>query len=351
MPETQISNINIRLKLIHQFGEELHKQLAQTESPIVEELKSISGSAKAQNQWFLWTEIERSFRGISTWFTPESLATLRAEIEQNLDGEKAPYDRVGIICAGNIPFVGLHDVLMVYACGLEPVVKLSSQDRVCMMWFFNLFETITGSKMATLVERMDNFDAVIATGSGNTARYFETYFGKYPHIIRKNRTSVAILDDTTSDSDLKNLADDVFNYFGLGCRNVSHLFLPQGFSLDRLFEAFFERGEYLMQHNKYMNNYDYHRAIYLLEKIPFLENNFTILKEDPALFSPVGTTHYSFYTKKEEVLERIAQEEHTIQCVAGKDHIPFGQTQAPGILDFADGVNTVEFLLKDKECE
>ncbi|MFT6718218.1 MAG: hypothetical protein ACJAY8_000610 [Sphingobacteriales bacterium] len=341
MPKAQNVMIKSRIVALRKFS----SHLVANKAEVLAAIKSISSSAKALNQWFVWEEIELAFEGISRWFTESALSELQNAIEK-LDQNQNKGKTLGVICAGNIPWVGLHDIFMAFAAGWKVNAKLSSQDRILMSWFLHYFHEVTGEKMGEIVERMKDVDAVIATGSGNTARYFESYFGKYPNIIRKNRTSVAVLNGQETKEDFLGLAEDIFRFYGLGCRNVNHLFLPVGSSLDHMFEAFFHKGPALMAHNKYMNNYEYHRAVFLLEKIPFLENNFVIMRESDQLASPVGVIHYSFYGNEEELKAKLAEAEGQIQCIVGADYLPFGQAQKPGILDFADGVNTLEFLLE-----
>lgn len=199
-----------------------------------------------------------------------------------------------------------------------------------------------------LVERLENFDAVIATGSNNTARYLEYYFKNHLSIIRKNRTSIAVLKGDETEEELKLLAHDIFQYFGLGCRNVTRIFIPQDFVIDRLFESFLDFKE-IINHNKYANNYDYNRAVYLLNQDKFWDNNFVMLKEDAQLFSPLSVINFSRYSSLDEVKDFIAENEGNIQCVVAKnelgiDSIQFGEAQNPGLNTYADNVDTMKFL-------
>src|SRR5690606_25894109 len=233
----------------------------------------------------------------------------------------------GIIMAGNVPLVGFHDLLCVLLSGNRAMVKTSSKDDVLVDFVLNYLKEFNEDlKNAILkVEKLQNMDAVIATGSNNTARYFEYYFKEITHIIRKNRTSVAVLKGNETQEDLKNLAEDIFRYFGLGCRNVTKLYLPKGFNTDLIFEAFFDWNS-IINHTKYSNNYDYNRAIYLMEQQAFLDNNFVILKESKELHSPIGVIHYEFYEDLNEVKNELKSNEEKIQCVVGNGfEVKFGE--------------------------
>ncbi|RKS97985.1 acyl-CoA reductase [Chryseobacterium defluvii] len=257
--------------------------------------------------------------------------------------------RVGLILAGNIPLVGLHDVISVVLSNHIPVIKLSSKDRHMIPFLLKKWNEFSGNEIEfEFVEKLENFDAVIATGSNNTARYLEYYFKDRLNIIRKNRTSVAVLKGDETEEELQLLAKDIFQYFGLGCRNVTRVFIPQDFVIDRLFESFIGFQD-IINHNKYANNYDYNRAVYLLNQEKFWDNNFVMLKEDDKLFSPLSVINFSRYDALDEVKVFIAENEENIQCVVareelGLDSIPFGEAQCPGLDTYADNVDTMKFL-------
>lgn len=290
------------------------------------------------------------------WFTQDNLKFCLEQwgkilTKENLENWISNYSvtenpkHVGIIMAGNIPLVGFHDLISVLLSGHNAIVKTSSKDDILMDFVINYLLEFEDSKDSIQkVERLKNHDAVIATGSNNTARYFEFYFKEIPHIIRKNRTSVAVLNGNESDEDLKKLAEDIFRYFGLGCRNVTKLYLPEGFNTDKIFEAFFDWNQ-IINHTKYSNNYDYNRAIYLMGNEEFLDNNFVILKNSKELFSPIGVINFEFYNDLNEVKNEFIQNEEKIQCLVGNDfEIPFGDTQKPSLTDYADGVDVMKFL-------
>ncbi len=298
------------------------------------------------------------------WFTQEnllfalkqwSLALSKVTLEHwlsNYDLSKNQTKRVALILAGNIPLVGFHDLLAVLITGNTAIVKLSSNDKLLLPLIVDylvfLNPNFTDSVQFT-EERLTGFDAVIATGSNNTARYFEYYFGKKPNIIRKNRNSVAILTGKESEQELAALGEDIFRYYGLGCRSVSKLFVPKGYNFDRFFTAQFPHNQIINQH-KYANNYDYNKAVYLMSEFNILDNGFLMLKEDASYASPIATIFYETYDTQEGIKQRIASDKEAIQCVVSDglfpNEIAFGKTQTPELWDYADGVDTVEFLLK-----
>ncbi|MGN7707113.1 acyl-CoA reductase [Chryseobacterium sp. 22543] len=257
--------------------------------------------------------------------------------------------RVGLILAGNIPLVGFHDVMSVVLSNHIPVIKLSSKDKYMVPFLLKKWNEFSNENVVfEFVERLENFDAVIATGSNNTARYLEYYFKNHLSIIRKNRTSIAVLKGDETEAELQLLAKDIFQYFGLGCRNVTRIFIPQDFVIDRLFESFVGFQD-IINHNKYANNYDYNRAVYLLNQDKFWDNNFVMLKEDDKLFSPLSVINFSRYESLDDVKTFIAENEENIQCVVSKEElglnaIRFGEAQNPGLDTYADNVDTMKFL-------
>jgi hypothetical protein len=300
--------------------------------------------AKVHNPWFTEESVLESLSGLSTWLNDNDLSEWVESYNFTEDKSKS----VAIIMAGNIPLVGFHDFLAVFLSGKNVVAKLSSDDKILLpaiidvlrLWNDEIDEVVTLSE-----GKLPQFDAVIATGSDNSAMYFESYFGKYPHIIRKNRTSIAVLTGNESKKELETLGKDIFTYFGLGCRNVSKLLIPQDFVLDRFFEAIVTYGD-IVNHNKYGNNYDYNKAVYLMNLLPMLDNNFIILKEDESLHSPLGVLFYQRYSTSEELNSYIDSNKEKLQVVVGQKYMPFGKAQTPSLTDYADGVNTLDFLAK-----
>jgi hypothetical protein len=254
--------------------------------------------------------------------------------------------------AGNIPLVGFHDFLSVLLTGHKVVAKLSSNDKHLLPFLAKYLEVIEPEFKGCInftEHKLENFDAVIATGSNNTARYFEYYFRNKPAIIRKNRNAVAILNGDEAKIQLEALSNDIFRYYGLGCRNVSKLFVPKGYNFDLFFNAIY-KWHPIIQETKYANNYDYNKAVYLMSQFDMLENGFLMLKEDESYASPIATLFYEFYDSKIDLEKKLKAERDKIQCIVSKgftsQEIAFGKTQHPQLWDYADNVDTVEFLLK-----
>ncbi len=304
--------------------------------------------------WQLTKELAINNNG---WFTPGNIELATRNIAtQYLDTDKlnawvASYPvqnghqkHVGMVMAGNIPLVGFHDLLCGFVAGHKLSLKLSSKDTMLMKHLIDkmIEKEPSIADQITIAEVLKGCDAYIATGSNNTARYFEQYFAKYPHIIRRNRTSVAVLDGTETEEELSQLADDIFSYFGLGCRNVTQVCVPQGYDLTKLIDACNKYAD-LIYHHKYKNNFDYYLAIYLLNKVPYLSNNSMLVVQNDIPFSAVSVLHYRYYDDKADIIAEL-QNSGDIQCLIGKDLLPFGQAQTPGLADYADGVDTMQFL-------
>jgi hypothetical protein len=263
--------------------------------------------------------------------------------------DSRPSKTVGLVLAGNIPLVGFHDILTVLVTGNIALIKLSSKDSVLTEFVLQQLVDIEPRfrDRFSFTETLKNFDAVIATGSDNTSRYFEYYFSRYPSIIRKNRTSCAILTGQETPEELDQLSADVFTYFGLGCRNVSKLWVPEGYNFPSLLDRW-RKHEEIIQHHKYANNYDYQKAIALVNKTPFLDNGVVLLMESEKIVSPISVLYYEYYRTEHDLKERLSLVSDKIQCIVGKTPpatVPFGQAQFPGPGDYADRVDTVEFLL------
>ena len=259
---------------------------------------------------------------------------------------------VAIIMAGNVPIVGFHDLMCSLILGFKCIVKLSSDDKILIPLIVKFIQSrFDGFKEKVFFESniLKNFDAVIATGSNNSHKYFEYYFGKYPNLLRKTRHSVAVLNGNESDSELAMLSNDVFDYFGLGCRSVSKIFIPKGYDLDLLFNAFYKK-RFVIDHNKYVNNYDYNKAVYLMSEEKFYDNGFVILKEEKKLGSPIACVYFEYYDDLVQVQNIIKINNQNIQCVVSNEKIfngiSFGTTQCPKLSDYADNVDTLKFLLK-----
>ena len=306
-----------------------------------------------------WTKTKEKAYEENRWFVPEfvSLAVESIALNflqpQSLDSLINRYDlpkenihpkKVGIVMAGNIPLVGFHDFLCVFLTGHIAFIKPSSKDQALIKHLVQKLLEWEDSlvNMIQFGELIKGCDAYIATGSNNTGRYFEHYFQKYPHIIRKNRTSVAILSGEETKEELEKLADDVYQYFGLGCRNITKIYVPKSYDFVPLLQAF-NKYDYLINHNKYKNNYDYNLAILLINNRYYMTNGSILLVEDTSITSPISQLNYEFYSDKASIQKKIHDNE-AVQCVVSDETTAFGKAQQPGICDFADGVDTVAFL-------
>ncbi|PZU85531.1 MAG: acyl-CoA reductase [Chryseobacterium sp.] len=309
-----------------------------------ERLAYLMKRSEIENPWFTQENQRYNLQQWSSLFTKENIQNWLSEYQLSNASK-----RVGLILAGNIPLVGFHDIISVVLSNHIPVIKLSSKDRLVLPFLLELWNEFSNQEIEFhIVEKLENFDAVIATGSNNTARYLEYYFRDSLSIIRKNRTSIAVLKGDETDEELQLLANDIFRYFGLGCRNVTRILIPQDFKLDRLFENFMNHQD-VINHNKYANNYDYNKAIYLLNQDQFWDNNFVMLKEDEKLFSPLSVINFSRYETLEEVKQFIEINKDEIQTITAKaelglESIGFGETQNPSLDTYADNVDTMAFL-------
>ncbi len=321
--------------------------------PPDEELEAVVQQAYLANRWFTPENIYSALKAIATAFlAPEHLSAWAARYP--MPDPNHPQKTVGVVLAGNIPLVGFHDWLCVFAAGHRALAKLSNKDRFLLPflvkkmgeWAFDSWEYTEFLEEATLLR---DFDAVIATGSNNTTRYFEQYFGKYPHIIRRNRNSIAVLTGYESDDELRALGRDIFTYFGLGCRNVSKIYIPHGYRFDHLLDILAEYRE-VIQHDKYKNNYDYNLALFLLNGIPHLNNGCLLLREERSLASRIASVHYEYYDELFDLEEQLAEYRDAIQCVVSRVKLrdfrtlPFGTSQQPALDDYADGVDVMAFL-------
>ena len=330
-------NLQARIQAFTRLGKYLKKDIY---NEALEELNL----AKVLNPWFTEENISKA---LNAWSDQLKVDVLTAWLNPYKLKEVSSPKKILIIMAGNIPLVGFHDFLTVLISGHKVVVKMSSTDNVLLKVLIEKLISIAPEfkNFIAFIDDVKNrkFDAVIATGSDNSAQYFEYYFKGAKKIIRKNRRSVAVLDGAESNIEIKGLADDIFAYFGLGCRNVSKLFLPKGYDLNKLFEAFFPYS-HLIEHKKYGNNYDYNKAIFLMGSNKLIENGFLLMKEDKSLLSPVAMLYYEYYNDINNVEQFIQANADKLQCIVSKKDISFGNTQKPNLWDYADGVDTVDFL-------
>ena len=304
--------------------------------------------AKEHNGWFTTNNIAFALNGWAESLTEINLNKWLDNYSIDISQSK----KVAIIMAGNIPLVGFHDFLSVLISGHSVLVKQSSNDKHLLPFLAKYLEYVEPGfkgQIEFTEEKLQNFDAVIATGSNNTARYFEYYFKQKPSIIRKNRNSVAVLNGNETSEELQGLSEDIFRYYGLGCRNVSKLFVPKGYNFDAFFNAMYPWNQ-IINENKYANNYDYNKAVYLMSEFDMLENGFLMIKEDESYASPIATIFYEYYNSNEALKEKLNTDKENIQCVVSNnlfdDEIVFGKTQKPQLWDYADNVDIIEFLLK-----
>jgi hypothetical protein len=312
-----------------------------------EAFKNLILSASNSNAWFTAEEVERALSSLHKMLNQQDLETWFKDIQISETPKK-----VGLILAGNIPMVGFHDVIAVLATGNIALIKLSSaDDKLVPALLAELIkiEPLLSDRII-YVERLKDFDAVIATGSNNTSRYFDYYFGKGPNIIRKNRNSVAVINGDETEEELALLGHDIFDYFGLGCRNVSKLYIPEDYDIKNFFEPI-EGFATIINHFKYNNNYDYNKSIYLVNLKHHYDNGFLLLTEGESLSSPLAVLYYETYANTEQIEELLNDKATDIQCVVSKAALKlkspvlgFGQSQSPKLWDYADNVNTIEFL-------
>jgi Acyl-CoA reductase (LuxC) len=300
------------------------------------------------NPWFTPENVRSAVEAIADELTQENL-TRWTNAYPGLPDHNSPV-RVGVIMAGNIPLAGFHDFLSVLISGNNIIAKTSSKDDELIVYISDILCSVD-SRFRNRIEFtagiLTNFNAVIATGSDNSSRYFEYYFGYYPHIIRRNRNSIAIIEGDESDEELEDLGTDIFSYFGLGCRNVSKIYFPAGYDLVKISECWNNfRG--VINHSKYKNNYDFNKAVYMVNKEVFHDSGFLLLKEDRRISSPVSVLYYENYESLDAVKQQTDLLKKNIQCIVGKHNIPFGKSQRPHLWDYADGIDTLEFLLKKK---
>lgn len=315
-----------------------------------EKLEQLLRKSYHHNPWFTKENYENALNAVNTSFLQ------RDQLEKwvgHYDFDKTKGGKkIGLILAGNIPLVGFHDFVSVFLTGHHSKIKISDKDKFVLP---HLVEKMTEQdarmkEYVEFIERLSGFDGVIATGSNNSARYFEAYFGKYPNIIRKNRTAVAVLEGNETEAELFELGNDIFKYFGLGCRNVSKIYVPKDYNFDLFMETMHKFND-LALHNKYKNNFDYNFTLFILNQRHHLNNGCILLVEDESLHSRIASLHYEYYSASSDVQEKLTAKQNEIQCVVSKmkfdqvSNVDFGQAQQPGLMDYADGVDTIDFLL------
>ncbi len=351
MLQIEIKNSFVELgRFLKQFTYEIYSkdETVLHNDLFFENFKNLIDLSQSHNGWFTPEQVCFSIQSWAKALTEDSLNHWLS----NYDFSKIEPKKVGLILAGNIPLVGFHDFLSVLISGHNVLVKTSSNDQHLLKFLANYLIQLNPkfSNKITFVEgKLEGFDAIIATGSNNTARYFEYYFKDKPSIIRKNRNSVAVLDGTETFENLVALGEDIFRYFGLGCRNVSKFFVPKEYNFDTFFKAMYEYKDVIF-YEKYANNYDYNKAVFLMSNFQLLDNEFLTLKEDTSYSSPISSVFYEYYEKFDDVKNRLKNDEDQIQCIVSNNlisnSVDFGQTQKPKLWDYADNIDTIAFLLK-----
>ncbi len=337
-----------RIESFSDLGRILRDSLEGADKRYSSELKKLIIDQQYRNPWFTPENVTMAIQSVADELTFENLKLwMERYPELGSDNHSA---NIGLVMAGNIPIVGFHDFLSVIITGNNLIAKTSSKDPELIVFISNILCDINPGfkKKITFAEGLlRGFDSVIATGSDNSSRYFEYYFGKYPHIIRRNRNSVAIIEGNETEEELSRLGSDVFSYFGLGCRNVSKIYLPSGYDITKM-SLNWSRYSAIINHNKYANNYDYNKAIFLVNKEEFVDTGYLLFKENNTISSPVAVLYFELYNSLNDVFQEVEDRMGTIQCIIGKRNIPFGKAQSPHLWDYADGIDTVDFLLKKK---
>lgn len=338
--------IEERIEAFSKLGKILRDSLSGKTTKYSHNIEQMIESQHLKNPWFTPENVKLAIKSIAGVLTPEKLKKW-TDAYPYLHKDLPPIN-IGVIMAGNIPLVGFHDFLSVLISGNNIIARTSSKDKDLLKFLGEVLSDINEKFRARMIftdGTLREFDAVIATGSDNSSRYFEYYFGKYPHIIRKNRSSIAFINGMESDAELVALGIDVFSYFGLGCRNVSKLYIPEGYDPER-FTQYWNSYEILRNHSGYANNYDFNKAVFLVNREKFIDTGYLLIKENEGLASPVAVLHYSFYKSYKHFLETISLSGEKLQCITGYGFIPFGNAQLPELWDYADGIDTLEFILK-----
>lgn len=336
-------NLSDRIELLDKLGHHLRGEDAL--------LQAVQHRTQSHNPWLTVDHQKEAIAAIAAKLLPENKLRKWAS-NYPLNPSQTP-KTVGIVMAGNIPLVGFHDFLCVFVSGNRSIIKLSDKDPYLLPYLLEWLEKTNpmARDYFEIVDTLNDMDAVIATGSNNTSRYFEAYFSKYPHLIRHNRNSVAVLTGAETDAELLALGHDIFSYFGLGCRNVSKIYVPLGFDFDHFLEILHEYKSIIL-HEKYKHNFDYNFALYSLNRTPFRFNGALILVENTSLQSRIASLHFEYFDSLENMEEELQRRKSEIQCVVAKQGVlrwpvlPFGKTQEPELWDYPDGVDVMEFLTK-----
>ncbi|GJM34620.1 MAG: acyl-CoA reductase [Saprospiraceae bacterium] len=326
------------------------KRLGEILSEKNEYLEAVMQRSQFNNGWFTLENQQRSIRAIADQFLQEN--ALRKWLSNYKITEPFSPKAIGMVLAGNLPLVGFHDLLCVFLAGHKSLIKLSEKDQYLLPALLKFLQEIDSRTVHyfEVVEQLKGFEAVIATGSNNSSRYFDAYFGKYPNIIRRNRNALAVLSGQENHEELLALGRDIFTYYGLGCRNVSKIYVPKGYAFEPFLEAMHEYREVVLN-TKYKNNFDYNYAMLILNRVEYMGNGCLLLTENQSLQSPIAGLHYEYYQEPQQLEMELKKRESEIQCIVGREGVlslpvlPFGKAQEPELWDYADGVDTLEFLL------
>jgi len=344
-------DIDSRISSFLQLGTFLRNHVEDENHPYVRMLSEASHRASSENPWFIPEFITLSLNSLGHALEKENLLQWAGTYLSGLQSLENT-GTIGVVMAGNVPAVGFHDFFCVLMAGYKIKARLSSSDRFLIPAMAEILVQIDPrwrEKIEFRDGKLENFDAVIATGNDNTSRYFDYYFGKYPHIIRKNRSGIALLDGSETDVSLGRVANDIMLYFGMGCRSVSKIYVPAGYNFDKLKEKLASFA-HLIDHHKYANNYNYRKSIFLMNKIPFIDTGLLLVREDPSVHSPIAVLNYQYYNNLDDVTTDIQANFNSIQCIVSENHLPFstvlpGKTQFPALWDYSDHVDTMNFLL------
>ncbi len=350
MQQIEIKNAFVELgKFLSQFSNNLKDEKVLNNDIYFDDFQYLIQLTQSHNGWYTTDNV---LFAVQSWANALTENNLNQWLSKYYFDESSVSKTVGIILAGNIPLVGFHDFLSVLISGHKVLVKCSSNDQKLLPFLAKYLISVApqlSNKILFIDGKLDGFDAVIATGSNNTARYFEYYFRDKPSIIRKARNSVAVLNGLESKQQMIDLGEDIFRYFGLGCRSVSKIFVPKNYNFDLFFNGIFEQHK-VINYEKYANNYDYNKAVFLMSNFNLLDNEFLIIKEDTSYASPIATVFYEFYDDLEHLKNRLKADQEKIQCIVSnqliENSIGFGQTQNPKLSDYADGVDTIKFLIE-----
>lgn len=335
-----------RIKVFAGLGDILRNSLDGRSSVYTAQLNNLIDNQQFKNAWFTPENIRMAVRSIACELTYGNLVKWTNAYPELSQAFKPL--RVAVIMAGNIPLAGFHDLLCVLLSGNSILAKTSSKDPDLIPFICSILCDMNPefrSRIDLTEGIVSGYDCVIATGSDNSSRYFEYYFGKYPGIIRKNRNSVAIIEGNETEDELASLGTDIFSYFGLGCRNVSKIFIPLDYDFRMMTESW-SRFSKLADHNKYGNNYDYHKAVFMVNREKFTDTGFLLIRESKSIPSPVAVLHFENHKSGEQVNAALESNKDKIQCIVGRKYVPFGKSQLPALWDYADKIDTIDFLLK-----